>query len=106
MHFGLGPAIFFSLILWWCIWWGKRRPSNGKFDGKFENVGQILEPEVVVEEAIELVKEGLELAIYGQNNTKHLEGCPNVPMTCMRCVYDEDRKRFEVFLTKHGASDE
>ena len=46
------------------------------------------------EEAIELIKEGLELAIYGQNNTKHLEGCPNVPMTCMRCVYDDDRKRF------------
>ena len=58
------------------------------------------------EEGIELVKEGLELAIYGQNDTKQLECCPNVPMTCMRCVYDEDRKRFEVFLTKHGASDE
>jgi len=52
-------------------------------------------------DALDLVEEGLELAVYGQNNTKHIEGCPSVPITCMRCVYDEDRKSMEAFLAKH-----
>ncbi len=54
------------------------------------------------EEAVQLVKEGLEMAIYGQNNTDHLQGCPSIPMTCMRCVYDDNRKAMEEFLEKHG----
>ncbi len=67
---------------------------------------KVKELEDALEKAIELAKEGLQLAIYGQNNTKHLEGCPSVPMTCMRCVYDKDRERFVAFLTTHGASHE
>lgn len=45
--------------------------------------------EEVLREALE---ESQEVVIYVQNNTEHIEGCPNVPITCMRCAVDDLRK--------------
>ena len=39
--------------------------------------------EALLREALE---ESHEVVIYLQNNTEHLKDCPDMPMTCMRCV--------------------
>jgi len=55
-----------------------------------QDIPELLDAEAALREALE---ESHEIVIYMQNNTKHLEGCPSVPMTCMRCVVDDLRKK-------------
>ena len=51
--------------------------------------------ELRLAEMQEALKESHQVVVYVQNNTEHLKGCPNVPMTCMRCVVDDLRKKNE-----------